>query len=114
MDYPDEDNIPLLHTDPDDDDYDDYKTPNTSRTDEISFKVHRTTEKETTLTLQLKQNLKRDKLAAVYRHLNVTGNLDLINLDRFKLAADPKKGATIFEFCNGDKWVPLTKKKQNK
>ena len=103
MDYPDEDNIPLLHTDPDDDDYDDYKTPNTSRTDEISFKVHRTTEKETTLTLQLKQNLKRDKLAAVYRHLNVTGNLDLINLDRFKLAADPKKGATIFEFYNGDK-----------
>ena len=41
MDYPDEDNIPLLHTDPDDDDYDDYKTPNTSRTDETSFKVPR-------------------------------------------------------------------------
>ena len=22
---------------------------------------------------------------------------------------DPKKGTTIFEFCNGDRWVPLTK-----
>ena len=38
------------------------------------------------------------------------GNLDFIKLDRFKLAADPKKGATIFGFYNGDKWVPLTKK----
>ena len=57
----------------------------------------------------LKQKLKRDKLAAFYSHLNVPGNLDLINLDRFKLTADPKKGATDFEFYNGDKWVPLTK-----
>ena len=39
----------------------------------------------------------------------MTVNLHLINLDRFKLAADPKKGATIFEFYNGDKWVSLTK-----
>ena len=45
----------------------------------------------------------------MYRHLNVTGNLDLINLDQFKLTADPKKGATIFEFYKGDRWVPLTK-----
>ena len=45
----------------------------------------------------------------MYRHLNVTGNLDLINLDRFKFTADPKKGATIFEFYNGDRWVRLTK-----
>ena len=45
----------------------------------------------------------------MYRHLKVTCNLDLINLDRFKLTTDPKKGATIFEFYNGDKWVSLTK-----
>ena len=43
------------------------------------------------------------------RHLNVTGNLDSINLDRFKLMTDPKKGATTFEFYSGDRWVPLTK-----
>ena len=44
--------------------------------------------------------MKRDKLVALYRHLNVTGNPDLINLDRFKLTTDPKKGATIFN----EKW----------
>ena len=33
----DEDNIPLLHTDSDDEDYDDCKTPNTSRTGEKSL-----------------------------------------------------------------------------
>ena len=86
MDFPDEDNIPLLHhdhDDPGDDDYGDYKTPNRRRTDKASFTVPRSTEKETTSTLRLKQKLKRDKLAALYRQLNVTGNLDLINLDRF-------------------------------
>ena len=42
------------------------------------------------------------------RHLNVTGNPDLIDLDRFRLTKDPKKGVTIFEFYS-DRWVPLTK-----
>ena len=37
------------------------------------------------------------------------GNLDLIDLDRLKLTTDPKKGATIFEFYNSDRWVTLTK-----
>ena len=45
----------------------------------------------------------------MYRHLNIAGNPDLINLDRFKLTTDPKKVATVFEFYNGDKWVSLTK-----
>ena len=39
----------------------------------------------------------------------MTGNLDLIDLDQFRLTTDPKKGVTIFEFYNGDRWVPLTK-----
>ena len=45
----------------------------------------------------------------MYRRLNVTGNIDLINLDWFKLTTDQKKMATIFEFYNGDRWAPLTK-----
>ena len=100
MDNPgiDEDNIPLLHTDPDDEDYDDCKTPNTSRTGEKSFIVPGSTEKETISTLRLKQKVIWDKLAVLYRHLNVTDNLVLINLDQLKLAAVPKKRATIFEF----------------
>ena len=39
----------------------------------------------------------------------MTGDIDLINLDRFRLTMDPKKGVTIFEFYNGDRWVSLTK-----
>ena len=42
-------------------------------------------------------------------HLNVTGNLDIISLDQFRLTTVPKKGATIFEFYNRDRCVPLTK-----
>ena len=90
-----------------DEDYDNYCTLNTSRIDKTSFTEPDTT--ETTSTSRLKQRVRRDKLAALYRHLNVTGNLDLINRDRFKLTTDPKKGATIFEFYNGDSWVRLTK-----
>ena len=93
MDYPrfvDEETIPLVQ----DEDYDDYNTPNTSRIDETSFMEPDGS--EATSTLRLNQRVKRDKLAALYRHLNVTGNLDLIDLDRFKLTKDRKKGATIF------------------
>ena len=104
MDYPvDEETIPLVQ----DKDYDDYNTLNTNRIDETSFMEPTTT--EATSTLRLRQKVKRDKLAALYRHLNVTGNLDFISLDRFRLTTDPKKVATIFEFYNDDRLVPLTK-----
>ena len=106
MDYPrfvDEETIPLVQ----DEGYDDYNTPNTSRIDETSFMEPDGS--EATSTLRLNQRVKRDKLAALYRHLNVTGNLDLIDLDRFKLTKDRKKGATIFQFYDGDRLVPLTK-----
>ena len=42
-------------------------------------------------------------------HRYLTGIIDLIDLGRFKLTRNPKKGATIFEFYKGDKWVALTK-----
>ena len=85
--FVDDENIPLVHDE--DIDYDDYNTPNTSRVDKTSFTMPGSTEKET--TLRLRQKVKQDKLAALYRHLNVAGNLDLINLDRFRLTTDPKK-----------------------
>ena len=100
--FVDEEDIPLI-----DDDCDDCNTPNTSRVNETSFTEPATT--EATSTLRLKQKVNRDKLTALYRHLNVTGNLDLIDFNQFKLTADHKKGATIFEFYNGNRWVPLTK-----
>ena len=88
--FVDEENIPLIHQDKD---YDDYNILNTSKVDEISFTEPET--EETTPTLRLKQNVKRGKLAELYRHL--TGIIDLIDLGRFKLTRNPKKGATIFE-----------------
>ena len=104
--FVDEENIPMIDQN---EDYDDttYETPNTSRI-EISFTVPDTT--EPTSTLRVRAQLKRDKLIALYSHLNVTGNLDFIDLDRFKLTKDSKKGVIIFEFYNGnDRWVSLTK-----
>ena len=106
--FVDEENIPMIHQDEDDEDYDDYNTLNASRVDETSFTVPDTT--EVTSTLRLRQKVKRDKLIALYRYLDVMGIPDLIDLDQFKLTTDPKKGAVIFEFYNGnDRWVPLTK-----
>ena len=106
MDNPlfDEEDIPMIHEDEEDNDY---NTPNTSRVDETSFTVPDAT--EATSTLRLRQKLKRDKITALYRHLNVTGNTDLIDLDWFRLTTNPKKGVTVFEFYNGDRWVPSTK-----
>ena len=97
----------ILIVNQDEDYYDDYRTLDTSRVDETSFTVPDTA--GATLTLQLKQKVKRDKLSALYRHLNVTGSTALIDLDKFRLTKDPKKRVTIFEFYNGDRWVPLAK-----
>ena len=49
----DEEDIPMVHQD---DDYDDYNTPNTSKIDETSFMEPDTT--EATSTLRLKQKVK--------------------------------------------------------
>ena len=100
----DEEDIPMVNQDVD---YDGYNTPNTIRIYETLFTVPNTM--EATSTLRLRQKVKRDKINALYRHLSVRGNLNLIDLDRFRLTTDPKKGVTIFEFYNGDRWVPLTK-----
>ena len=68
--FVDEENIQLIQ----DEDYDNYGTPNTSRVDETSIMEADTS--EATSTLRSNQKVKRDKLAALYRHLNVTGNLE--------------------------------------
>ena len=86
--------IPMVHQD--DDNYDDYNTPNTSRTDETSFTVPDTT--EATSTLRVRQKVKRNKITALYRHLNVMGDIDLIDLDQFRLMMNPKKGLQFLSF----------------
>ena len=103
-----EDNIPLLHDY--DDNYDGYKTPNTSRTDATPFMEHDTT--EATSTLPLRQKVKRDKITALYRHLNGMGHIDLIVLDQFRLTTNPKTGKTDLLFLDGNKhWQSLTNKR---
>ena len=87
-----------------DEDYDDYKSPDTSRVDETSF-----TESDTTKaisTLQLRQKVKRDKIAALYSQLNVTGDPDLADIDRFMIKKKKKKsksGNTDLLFLDGNK-----------
>ena len=75
----DDENIPLVQ----DEDYDDYITPNTSRVDETSFTEPDTT--ESTSTLQLRQRVKLDKFTALYRHLNVAGDPGLADIDQFMI-----------------------------
>ena len=69
----------------DDNDYGDYNTPNTCRVDETTFTTPSLKDNRPTSTLRLRQKVKRDKLATLYRHLNLTGDLDLLDTDQFKL-----------------------------
>ena len=112
--FVDNKNIPLVtHQDKDrkvdhDKDCDDYNTSNTG-IEERPFKNLSSNDKQSTPNLWFRQKVKWDNLAAFYRHLNVTGDLDLINLDQFNYIKNTKKGTTISEFYNDDNVVPLTK-----
>ena len=74
-----EEDIQMTHQD---DDFDDYRKPDTSRLDE-TFTVPDTT--EVTSTLRLRQKLKQNKIVSLYRYLDVTGDPGLTNLDRFMI-----------------------------
>ena len=69
--FVDDETIPLVQ----DEDYDDYNTPNTSRVDETSFTEPDAT--KATSTLQLKQQV----ITALYRHLNMTSDSGLADMD---------------------------------
>ena len=49
-------------------------------------------------TLRLRQKVKGDKLIALYRHLNVTSDPYLADIDLFKCTTDPKKGAIVLQW----------------
>ena len=74
-------------------DYDDCNTLNTSRIDETSFTVPHTTDAASTLRLRQKV-----KLSAWYRHLNVTGDIDLMGLDRFRFTNNPETVSQFLSF----------------
>ena len=87
-----EEEIPLVQNE----DYDNYGARNTNRVDETSFTEPDTT--EATSTLQLRQKVKQGKITALYRHLNVTGDPGLADIDQFmiKKKKENQKQATIF------------------
>ena len=103
--FVDEETIPLVQ----DEDYDDYNTPNTSRVDETSFTEPDTT--EATSTLQLRQKVKRDKITALYRHLNLTGDPGLPDIDRFMIIKIPKTDNTDLLFFDDKSWQYLNNKR---
>ena len=103
----DEEVIPLVHQDQD---YDEYNTPNTSRVDETSF--IESDAMEATSTLRLRQKVKRDKINALYRHLDVTGDPGLVDIDQFIIKKNSKTGNTDLLFLDGNKnWQSLTNKR---
>ena len=103
----DEEDIPLINQD---EDYDYYRTPDTSRVDETLFTAPATT--EATSTLRLRQKLKRDKIVSLHRYLGVTGDPALADLDRFNIKNNSKTGNFEFLFLDADKhWQSLTNKR---
>ena len=66
-----------------DEDYDDYNTLNTSRVDETSFTDPDAT--DATSNLQLRQNVKQDKITSLCKHLNVASDPGLADIDQFMI-----------------------------
>ena len=86
--FVDEETILLVE----DEDYDDCNTPDTSSVDETSFTEPDTT--KATSTLQLRPKVKRDKISALHKHLNVTDDPGLADIDRFMTKKNSKTGNT--------------------
>ena len=67
-----------------------------------------------TSTLPLRQEVKRDKITALYRHLNVTGDPGLAGIDQYMIKKDSKMGNTDLLFLDGNnQWHSLTNKLLN-
>ena len=94
----DEEDIPLINQD---EDFDDYRTPGTSKVDETSFIGPDAT--EVTSILRLRQKLNQDKIVSLHRYLDVTGNLGLADLDQFTIKKNSKTGNIELLFLDGNK-----------
>ena len=103
--FVDEETIPLV-----DEDYIDYNKPNTSRLADTSFTEPDTT--EATPTLQLRQQVKRDKTISLYRHLHVTADPALADIDRFITKINLKACNTDLLFLDANNhWQSVTNKR---
>ena len=101
----DEENIPMVQ----DEDYDDYRTPDTSRIDASFMKPDAT---EAASTLRLRQELKQDNINTLYRYLRMTGDTGLACLDQLMIKKNPKTSNTNLLFPDGNNyWQSLTNKR---
>ena len=62
----------------------------------------------------LSNELKKGKIQALYGFLGVEGNVNLAELDRFRLNRNEKTGNPELKFWNGRDWVSLTNKYTDK
>ena len=104
-----DEDIPLI--DDDYDDYDDeeeeesrYDTPDSSRIKETSFT------EQPAVRLRQRNRLLRNYLEDLYKYLDVDGNIDLVDINLFKVEKS-KSGAVEFSFYDGEDWVSLTNKR---
>ena len=105
----DDENIPLINSHEDEDaPY----TPMQSEggtTEETSFS---TPSRETpgSKIIPLSNELKRQKIYALHQELGVTGDVNLAELDRFRLNLNEKTRNSELKFFNGQDWILLTNK----
>ena len=64
--------------------------------------------------IPLPNELKRQNIYALHQELGVTGNVNLAELDRFRLSRNEKTGKIELEFRKGLDWVSLTNKLDGK
>ena len=106
----DDENIPLINSHEDEDaPY----TPMQSEggtTEETSFS---TPSRETpgSKIIPLSNELKRQKIYTLHQELGITGDVNLAELDRFRLNRNEKTGNAELKFFNGQDWVLLTNKR---
>ena len=59
-------------------------------------------------TYELKQEVLRTKLSQLYDYLHIEGgDINLVDLDRFKLERNTKTGVSMLKFFNGKDWINL-------
>ena len=101
--FVDDETIPLVQ----DEDYVDCNAKDTARID-VTFTEPGITEVKS--TLKLRQKVKRDKLTALYRHLNVTGDTGLTDVDRFMIKKFQNRQHRL-TFFDSKHWQSITNKR---
>ena len=68
--------------------------------------------KEATSTLQIRHKVKPDRITSLYRHLTLTGDPGLDDIDKFMIKKNSKTGNTDLLCLDGNKhWQPLNNKR---